>query len=227
MDTATAMAETAPGLVRLLTLASPAFPVGAFSYSHGLERAIGDCLVSDRGTLVAWIGDLLRFGSAWNDAVLIGEAWRCASAAGNLQPLAELAEAMTGSLERHLEAMAQGAAFADAAAAWASSKVARLPEPCPYPVAIGAVTAGQGLALRETLEAFMHGFAANLVQAAVRLVPLGQREGVRAIAALEETVVAVARDAAAASLDDLGSATTLSDLAAMRHETQATRLFRS
>ena len=112
------MAEPATGLLRLMTWLSPAFPVGGFSYSHGLERAVEDGLVTDRESLADWLGALVEFGSGWNDAVLFAEAWRRASDGADFGDLAELAEALAGSLERHRETTLQGAAFLAAAAGW-------------------------------------------------------------------------------------------------------------
>jgi urease accessory protein len=114
------MTERAGGtaLLRLMNWLSPAFPVGGFAYSHGLERAVHDGLVSDRAELQAWLAALLEIGSGWNDAVLFAEAWRRARDGGDLVDLAELAEALAGSGERHAETMLQGAAFLAAAAGW-------------------------------------------------------------------------------------------------------------
>ena len=226
--TVIAMAELtgASALVRLMTLLSPAFPVGSFAYSHGLERAVQEGLVGNRSELVDWLGDLATFGSAWNDAVLVSCAWRAGND-GVLADLAEFSEALAGSAERHLETMAQGRAFALAARAWPGSVPSVLAEGAAYPVVVGAVARRLGLALEDVLPAYLNAFVSNLVQAAVRLVPLGQTDGVAAIAALEQTVLSAANRAGDASLDDLGSATILSDLVSMTHETQTTRLFRS
>lgn len=216
---------TAQPLVRLMTFLSPAFPVGGFSYSHGIERAVHDGLVCDRGELVDWLADLLTLGSGWNDAVLLAAAWRADE--HDLAAIAELAEALAGSAERHLEAMSQGRAFAIAARAWPDAVPAELAQGAAYPVAVGAVSRRLDLPLEAALPAYLNAFVSNLVQAAVRLVPLGQSDGVAAIAALEPTVLSVAKRAGTASLDDLGSATFVSDLVSMTHETQTTRLFRS
>ncbi len=100
-------------------------------------------------------------------------------------------------------------------------------QPIAYPVAVGALAAAQGVAVDPTSLAFLHGFAANLVSAAVRLVPLGQTAGLRVLSALEPAIQAVAEATRDATLDDLGGACFRSDIAAMRHETQYTRLFRT
>ncbi len=221
------MAEAASGLLRLMTWLSPAFPVGGFSYSHGLERAVHDGLVTDRESLSHWLGALIELGSGWNDAVLFAEAWRRAKTGDTLDDLAELAEALAGSLERHRETTLQGAAFLTAAGGWPHPVLARLPRDCPYCVAVGAVCGAHGIGIGEALPAYMQAFAATLVQASIRLGVTGQAGAVETNAALEPAVLAAAARAAQSGLDDLGSATILSDIMAMRHETQYSRLFRT
>jgi urease accessory protein len=214
-------------LLRLMTWLSPAFPVGGFAYSHGLERAAHDGLVADRAELEAWLAALLEIGSAWNDAVLFAEAWRRARSGGDLTDLAQCAEALAGSAERHTETMLQGAAFLAAAAGWPTPTVQRLPENCPYCVAVGAVAGGHGIPLEDALAAWLQAFSSNLVQAAIRLGVTGQAGAMQTVAALEPLVIVAAKRAALSTLDDLGSATFVSDVMAMKHETQYSRLFRS
>ena len=213
-------------VLRLLTWMSPAFPVGAFAYSHGLERAIHDGLVAERTSLVDWLGDLLQCGSAWNDAVLLAQSWRETAAEGAGQAAA-LAEAMAVSRERLMETALQGGAFLVAATAWPKPQLSPAAPEMPYPVAVGLTARAHELPLEATLIAYLHGFAANLVQAAMRLIPLGQADGVAVVAALEPTILEVAQRASQSTLDQLGSATIMADIMAMRHETQYSRIFRS
>ena len=211
------------GILRLLTWLSPAFPVGAFGYSHGLERAIADGEVYDRASLADWISFLITHGSAWNDAVIFNAA---AMAPPDAWPgIAELAEALAPSRERHAETMNQGAAFGLAVAAWpdADPHLGRTP----YPVAVGAACALAGIAPKPALIAWLHAFAAAQVSVALRAIPLGQTDGVAVLAGLEPTILATAARAAASTLDDLGSASICADIAALRHETQDVRLFLS
>ena len=208
-------------LLRLMTWLSPAFPVGAFSYSHGLETVIRDGTVADADTLLAWISGLIEHGGGWSDAVLFKAAWEAPDPAA-LAEVAELAAALTPSLERRRETLGQGEAFLIAARAWGQPP---LSGPVAYPVAVGAVTAAAQVPLDAALTAWLHAFAANLVSVAVRAVPLGQARGVAVIADLEPVILAAASRAAASTLDDLGSAALLSDIAAMRHETLGVRLF--
>lgn len=224
--TATTMPEGTAAQLRLLAFLSPAFPVGGFSYSHGLERAAHEGLLPDADALREWLSDLMSVGSGWNDAVLFAEAWRSADG-DDLGGLAELAEALAGSEERHRESMLQGAAFIAAARAWPNPVFDRLPTYCPYCIATGAILGAHGVPLEMALAAWLQAFAVNLIQAGIRLGVTGQQGAMTALAALEPTILDAAHRATSSSLDDLGSATILSDVVAMRHETQHSRLFRS
>jgi len=213
---------------------SPAFPVGAFAYSHGLEWAHEAGDVTDAASLEGWLFDLLAYGAARNDAILCAESYR-AALAGDAEALAESAElalALANSAERRLETTTQGDAFMAAAAkAWPCAALDRLrsvwSDAVAYPVAVGVVAAGHGMALDESLQAFLLAFVSNLVSAAVRLGVVGQTDGQRVIAALLPAVQDLAAFAETAGLDDLGGCAFRSDLASLRHETQYTRLFRS
>jgi urease accessory protein len=210
-------------LLRLLAWLSPAFPVGAFGYSHGLETAIRQGTVTDAASLSDWIAGLIEHGSGWTDAVLLKAAWSAAAAedAAALDEIAELAEALAPSLERRRETLAQGAAFLEAVAAWNPPPLAE----AAYPVALGATAGAAGVPLEPALTTWLHAFAANLTSVAVRAVPIGQSDAVAVIAGLEAVLLKTAARAAASDLDDLGSAALNSDIAAMRHETLDGRLF--
>lgn len=224
--TGTIMPEAQASHLRLMAFLSPAFPVGGFSYSHGLERAVHDGLLPDADALREWLSDLIVFGSGWNDAVLFAEAYRRAGG-GDLRDLAQLAEALAGSEERHRESMLQGAAFIAAARAWPHPAFDRLPAGCAYSVAAGAILGAHGVPLETALAAWLQAFAFNLVQAAIRLGVTGQQGAMAVVAGLEPAILDTAQRAEISTLDDLGSASLLSEIAAMKHETQASRLFRS
>jgi urease accessory protein len=225
--------STQPTLARLMIWLSPAYPVGGYSYSHGLEWTVEAGKVRDAATLGAWIEDVLAHGAGRSDVIFLAEAWR-ALAAGDLAALeqaAELAAALAPSAERRLETMAQGTAFLAATlAAWPKPELAALAadgHEIAYPIAVGAAAAVHGLPLVETAQAFAQAFAANLVSAGVRLIPLGQSDGLRVLARLEPLIPHIVANALGASLDDVGGAAIAADIASMRHETQHTRLFRS
>jgi urease accessory protein len=221
-------------LYRLMTWLSPAFPVGAFSYSSGIEWAVEAGDITDAASLQAWLSSLLSDGSGFCDGVFLAQTHRAATTGDDaaLREIAELASAFVPSKERQLETTTQGKAFIEIArSAWHHDGLERLVAVCDgvtvYPVAVGVVSAAHGLPLAATMHAFLHAVVSNWISAGARLVPLGQTDSQRVLAALEPVVIATGARALDASLDDLGSATFRADLAGMRHETQYTRLFRS
>ncbi|WGR95925.1 urease accessory protein UreF [Bradyrhizobium sp. ISRA443] len=224
----------ARALYRLMTWLSPSFPVGAFSYSSGIEWAVEAGDITDAGSLRGWLAAMLTDGSGFCDGVLLAQSHRAVSDQDHaaLSEIAELADALVPSRERQLETTTQGRAFIDIAqAAWNSrgldAIIAACGGPIVYPVAVGLVSAAHGIPLAPSLHAFLHAVVSNWISAGSRLIPLGQTDSQRVLADLEPDVAATARRAEAASLDDLGSATFRADLASLRHETQYTRLFRS
>ena len=214
-------------LQRLLTWMSPAFPVGSFAWSQGLETAIADGRVADAASLKDWIGGALAHGGMRTDAIVLAEAYRGHRDAARLAEIAELALALTAAGERHLEAVLTGETFGIAARAWPSDVFARLPQPCPYPVAVGAIAGAQEIGLGETLIGYLTAAAHAQVSVAVRLVPLGQTAGLQVMAGLEAAIATLAAAAATAALDDIGGIAYAADIAQMRHETLGTRIFRS
>lgn len=224
--------ETA--LLRLMSWLSPSFPVGAYTYSHGLEAAVEQAGITDRQSAGAWITDLVAEGAGRADTILLGHAWR-AIAEGNDGLLADVAGeavALSPTSELALETESQGAAFLRAVeSAWPTGAVARLRAvhdgPVAYPVAVGVTAAGHQVALTETAVAYLHAFAANLVSAVVRLVPLGQTDGLMITSAIEPLLPKIAAEALDTPLDRLSTSTLLADIRSMQHETQRTRLFRS
>ncbi|HEY5210195.1 MAG TPA: urease accessory protein UreF [Stellaceae bacterium] len=266
---------TDAALYRLMTWLSPAYPVGAYSYSHGIEYAVEAGLVRDRDTLADWIAQAVRHGAGLTDAALLAAAWRVSSSPspppgaervgvrwgmarneptspshrfsdgplplpplggegieGDLDSICALADAWRGSAEMALESRTQGAAFLMATrAAWPHPALdefaLRWRGDAVLPVIVGVAAAAHGIALEPALIAYLHGFASNLVSAGVRLIPLGQTDGQRAIAALEPAIAATTFAAVHTPLDEIGTAAPMIDWCSMRHETQYTRLFRS
>jgi urease accessory protein len=213
---------------------SPAYPVGAFSYSGGIEWAVESGDITNADTLKRWLAVTIAEGGGFCDAVFFAHAHRAAADddAVKLRAVAELAAAFAPSRERHLETTAQGHAFIAATrAAWPCAALDRLAAvwdgAVAYPVAVGATAAGHGIAVGPALGAYLHAVTANFISAGVRLIPLGQTDGQRLLAAFEPVVEATAARALATPLDRAGGAAFRADLAGMLHETQYTRLFRS
>lgn len=232
--TRTAMSIEPEALYRLMSWLSPAYPVGAFSHSHGLEWAVGVGEVAAAEELGAWIEDILYHGSGRQDAIMLVAAHRAATmqAWQQLKEISELALALNPSRERHVETLSQGRAFMRATErAWPfpAAEGVSLPElhDVAYPVAVGMAAGYHDIQCTLVLTAYLHAFTSNLVSAGVRLIPLGQSDGQALIARLEPTVHDIAERAPAWGIEDLGNAVFLADIGSMRHETQYTRLFRT
>jgi urease accessory protein len=224
------------GLLKLLAWLSPSFPVGAFAYSHALEAAIDEGLVADRASLQSWIEDLLEQGSTRADSVFFMCAHRAVAAGDEaaFQEVAEWAAAMRGTGELALESIQQGESFLRAIgdawpvkiAAWRERLAAAEIRPA-YPVAVACAAAVAEIDATPALAAYLHAFAANLVSAAVRAIPLGQTDGQRVLATVEPAVAQAVAAAQSRTLEDAGTAAPALDALSFRHETQYSRLFRS
>ena len=229
------VSKGADPLYRLLAWLSPAYPIGAFSYSHGVETAVEEGFIEDRASLVAWLESVLLRGTGAVDGALFAAAWRAAEAEDwpAFDAVAERAAAWRGTMEMALESRQQGGSFLSITrTAWPHASLVaaheRLGGELALPVAVALAAAAHGIALEAALAGYLHAFTANLISAALRTVPLGQTDGQLALAALESAVNEAAQSAMVAhSLDEVGTATPLLDWCSLRHETQYTRLFRS
>jgi len=224
-------------LLRQQSWLSPAFPTGAYSYSHGIEWAVEAGYIRDRGSLVDWLEADLLYGSGRNEAIFFIEAWRCARKGDweNLLEVAELAAVFRGTSEFVLESSQQGTScLATLRQVWRDRYLTVISEllferriaPV-LGVVLGIGAASQGIPATLAVPAFLQSYLANLVTAGVRLIPLGQTDGQVAIAELEKAILAVNAQVQEATVDDLGSAAVMVDIASASHETQYTRLFRS
>ncbi|OYX43863.1 MAG: urease accessory protein UreF [Rhodobacterales bacterium 32-67-9] len=204
----------------LIQWLSPAFPTGGFAYSHGLEWAISAGQVTTARALAEWLADILDCGAGWQDAVLLSLSLRPGA---DHAALDDLARALQPSAERLAETLDQGRAFAVTVAALTGHD---LPTRA-LPVAVGAAARPLGLDPSEVIGHYLHTFVGNLVSVATRFVPLGQTEGQAVLHGLHSQIVSLARRAATAEEGDLGNAALGADLAAFRHETMETRIFRT
>lgn len=237
MTTPTPIPITDRGLLRLLAWLSPSFPVGSYAYSHGAEFAVESGQIMDRETARSWIAFIVEFGSGRIDADLFIAAYLAAEEhdVEKFMEAAAWGDALKGSAELGLESRAQGQAFFDAVlAAWPDEASARfviaLKEhgvQASYAIAVAAAVAFAGIGLQAALGAYLHAFAANITSAIVRLVPLGQTDGQKIIAALEPVIEYALAQALERDPADLGSAAFSVDWMSMKHETQYSRLFRS
>ena len=210
---------------------SPAYPIGGFSYSHGIETAVEEGFIINRASLVAWLQTVLAAGTGRVDGALFAAAWRAADTKDwhAFDTIAERAAAWRGTSEMALESRQQGGSFLSITrTAWPHPDLGAVRDDLALPLAVALAAAAHGIALEAALGGYLHAFTANLISAAVRTVPLGQSDGQRALAGLEGTVRRTVEAALAVSnLDEVGTATPLLDWCSLRHETQYTRLFRS
>lgn len=224
-------------LQRLMTWLSPAFPVGAFSYSHGLEAAVEAGMITNREEMSSWVETIILVGTGRVDAALFRAAYDAVTGgdADGLLWALERGDAMRPTRELGLESLSQGVAFAGAATRhWSSPHLERLAalaegesREIAYPVAVGVTAADHDIPLLPALQAYLHAFAANIVSAGVRAVPLGQSDGLHVLARLEPIINEAAGAALVRPIEDLGSAAIMVDWASAVHETQYSRLFRS
>jgi urease accessory protein len=223
--------------LRLLSWTSPSFPIGSYSYSHGLERAVEVGHIKNRTSLVDWLEADLCYGTGRNEAIFFVEAWRCAVDDNpcGLFAIAELATAFRGTSEFALESSQPAAAsLATLREVWPDLTLRRFSEMLSerevqpaLAVVLGIRCARQGVPVSLALPAFLQAFIANLVTAGVKLIPLGQTDGQLVIAKLEDAVLAVSEEVEQTTINELGSAAVMVDLVSMEHESQHTRLFRS
>jgi urease accessory protein len=225
---------TPDALYRLATWLSPAYPVGAFSYSSGIEWAVEAGDIIDAQTLRQWLEAMLADGPGMNDGIFFSQSHRATANADDiaLREIAELAAAFAPTRERHLETANLGRAFFDVTnAAWPCPALTKFRElwngPVAYPVVVGVACAGQDIPLASATHAFVAALTTNWISAGVRLIPLGHTESQRLLHSLEPVVAKTAQRALPATLDDLGGATFRADIASAMHETQYTRLFRT
>ena len=201
-----------PGaLYRLMTWLSPAFPIGAFSYSSGIEWAVEAGDITDAATLREWLDVMIAEGGGFCDAVFFAHAYRATARRDHeaLRAVAALAIALAPSKERHLETTAQGQAFLDMTrAAWPCAR--SIGSQCSARAASRFLSRlrlhapGTAIPLEAAMHAYVHALAANLISSGVRLIPLGQSDGQRVLAALEPVVATTVARALVTALDDVG-----------------------
>ena len=216
----------AAALLRLMSWLSPVFPIGGFAYSAGIEQAAQSGRVTDRAALADWIAVQITQGPLWSDAVILMQAHRGAEDRAEIADLSELCRALCMSQERLDETLNQGTSFFEAVSHWVDP--ARLPQRgVPLPVAVGAAAGLERIDPLLTASAYLHAFVSNQLQCAIRLSLVGQDGAARLLAGLEPVIERTAERAARSTLDDLGGAAFIADIASMNHETLEPRLFLS
>lgn len=227
ITTTTEAVFSGAALLRLLSWLSPAFPLGGFAYSGGLERAVEDGLLRSDAEMQDWLLSGLSHGFLRNDAIMLCESHRLCGNGEALGALAALSASLAGSRERYLETTALGEAFLTASKAWGADLDVGLAGKVALPVAFGAVSAAHSIGMQEACQAYLNAQVSQSISAAIRLSVCGQVGGLGVLAALEAPILDAADAAVASSLDDLGGCTFRADISSLRHETQRSRLFRS
>ncbi|MBT9596756.1 MAG: urease accessory protein UreF [Vitreoscilla sp.] len=221
-------------LLRLIWLASPALPVGGFSYSEGLEAAVDSGRVRDQASAAAWIGDQLALALGRADLSVVARAfgaWKRADIA-RVTELNDWVRTTRESREMRQQAEQMGRSLHD----WlrqrqpADPRVAVLGglSPAPtWPIAYALAAVHSGAPLREALLAHSFGWAENMVQAAIKSVPLGQSAGQRMLGTLLDAIPAVVDQAIARPDSERQAFTPMLAILSAQHEAQYSRLFRS
>ena len=213
-------------LLRLMSWLSPVFPIGGFAYSAGLEQAVASGHVKDRNSLADWINVQISQGALWNDSVILIEAHRCAKHPASITELSELCVAMCPGQERLEETTGQGTSFLEAVSHWIEPN--RLPERgTPLPVVVGVAAGLDDIEQQLTVGAYLHAFVSNQLQCAIRLSVVGQEGAAAILAGLESLIAERAESVSNSTLEDLGGAAFIADIASMNHETLEPRLFLS
>ncbi len=214
-----------PMTTELLTLAqwlSPAYPLGSFAYSHGLETAIAEQWVTDAGSLRDWLTDVTEYGSGRSDAIWLRLGHAAPDAAGLVALDAE-ARAFAASSERITESARQGTAFAQVTGAIARQDLPAVQ----FPLIVGFAAAQQGINPTPAAALYLQSLVTNLTSAAQRLMPLGQTAAQTIVAGLHPLCLRIADETAGNTIDDVGSTAFLSDIASLRHETLEPRIFQT
>ena len=206
-------------LITVMQWLSPAFPIGGFAYSHGLEWAINKGYVSNREELQKWISDLLEYGSLKNDAILI----KLVLQGSDPKEINELAMALCQACERLSETQLQGGAFCKIMREVWSLEIDELT----LPIALALAAKNESIDQNLVLPAYLHSFCSNLISVAMRLIPIGQTDGQKTLRELSPLISDSVRSVAKSDKDDLGSACFLSDVSAMQHEYLQPRVFKT
>ena len=225
---------SASALLQLMWLASPALPVGGFSYSEGLEAAVESGRVTNEAEAGAWLRDQLHLSLARSDLAVCAKAFK-AWQRDDLAHIAELNDWVTTTRET-AELRQQTQQMGRSLVEWLRNRSgtdarvdalkALAPAPT-WPIAFALAALQTGAPLREALLSFGFGWAENMVQAALKAVPLGQSAGQRVLASLVVDLPAAVDHAASLMDSERQAFTPMLAILSAQHEAQYSRLFRS
>ncbi|PIT79026.1 urease accessory protein UreF [Limnohabitans sp. B9-3] len=232
-DAAIAATASTPALLQLIWLASPALPIGGFSYSEGLEAAIDHGFVHDEHSAAAWLVDQLHITQSRGDMAVLGEmiiAWQRRDDA-RLQTLSQWVHATRESAELRLQSEQMGRSMLE----WLRNQdaidadtIALCNRWVPtYPLMFALALSRTGADIEQCLQAYAFGWAENMVQAALKSVPLGQNSGQRILTKLAQHIGPAVRHAMQVNDDTRQAFSPMLAILSAQHETQYSRLFRS
>ena len=196
---------------------SPSFPVGSFAYSHGLETAIHNHIVTDKNSLTDWIAFILEYGSGWNDGL-------CLKAAYEGEDINDLCLGLSAGHERHLETQELGRSFT---ANLNKCYELALPNGLAYPVAVGIASAQLNLDLILTLQSYLQSFTSNLISVGIRTIPIGQMAGQESLVRIFPIIKTLCTQLEGTPLTELGSCSVIADLMSLQHEQNVPRLYKT
>lgn len=221
-------------LLRLLQLASPALPVGAYSYSDGLENLVETDVINNQKSLSMWLEQELQCGAIRLEAAIMLRAYDCTNsnnceglsywnywltAIKETTELREQSWQMGGSLIGLLRDLQPQQKM--------QNLVSAVGKPCNYAIAFGIGAAYWQIDLKAAVLGYLHSWASNLIGAGVKLIPLGQTTGQKLLLQLDTRIALTTQEILTLEDEDLSSCGWGLSLASMAHETQYTRLFRS
>jgi urease accessory protein len=216
------MTTSTESLARLLQLASPALPVGAYSYSGGLEAAVESKIVTDAESAERWIGDVLDHAMARMEAPVL---WRMMREPDRIEEWNEFFLASRETAELRAETVQMGYSLARLLDDLGAGKIG-IDEPS-FPAAFAFAVTAWKIDPAAALQAYLWAWLENQAMAALKSVPLGQTEAQRMLLRLGDRLAGIARDVAALEDDELANFTPGLAILSSRHETQYSRLFRS
>ena len=225
--------DSASSFLQLMWLASPALPIGGFSYSEGFEAAVEHALVATEVDAKAWLLDQLDLSLARSELAVVAQAiaaWQSADA-----PRVAALNSWVLQSRESAELRAQSEQMGRSLLDWLRNHTTATPaqiallagmQPT-YPMAFALAASATGASPRDCLLAFAFGWAENMVQAAIKSLPLGQSAGQRILSALAEAIPAAVDHALATSDEDRQAFSPMLAILSAQHETQYSRLFRS
>ena len=201
----------------LQTWFSPSFPVGSFSYSHGLEAMINDNLIKSKEDILEYLKCILKYGSGKNDIILIKYAYQG-------EEINDLALSLCPTKERKIESIEMGNAFRKVLE---DSWNYKIQENTAYPVSVGKAAKYFKIPLNLTIISYLQSFASNLINVCIKHIPIGQKVGQDCIIQMYDLIREIENESKNLELEDLGGVCFNSDIYSIKHENLKTRIYKT